>query len=169
MASQSGSAVDLSISIANLPSGDLIRPAVQISIPPAAVGLNEPVTITVVATDSGGIASTTLLINGTPVALDGNGMATFSSPTPGVFTVEATALDTAGNEGFASTEFRVLTTGDTTPPTVALSLPDDGSEVTLPTDIIGTADDTDLMRYVLELSEAGKSDFSVFASGTLRR
>ena len=83
-----------------------------------------------------------------------------------MFTVEATATDTAGNEGFASTEFRVLTTGDTTLPTVALSLPDDGSEVTMPTDIIGTADDTDLMRYVLELSEAGKNDFSVFASGT---
>ena len=29
------------------------------------------------------------------------------------------------------------------------------------------ADDTDLMRYVLELSDAGKNDFSVFASGTM--
>ena len=66
----------------------------------------------------------------------------------------------------ATAEFRVVTTGDTTLPTVALNLPDDGSEVTLPTAIIGTADDTDLMRYVLELSEAGKNDFSVFASGT---
>ena len=66
----------------------------------------------------------------------------------------------------ATAEFRVVTTGDTTLPTVALNLPDDGAEVTLPTDIIGTADDTDLMRYVLELSEAGKNDFRVFASGT---
>lgn len=69
------------------------------------------------------------------------------------------------NEGLATPEFRVLTTGDTTLPTVAVSLPDDGAEVTLPTDIIGTADDADLLRYVLELSEAGKNDFRVFASG----
>ena len=161
-----GSAVDLDVSIATLPSGDLIRPAVQITLAAGSVGLNEPITITVSATDGGGIAATTVLINGTPVTLDANGMATFSSPTPGVFTVEATVLDTAGNEGFATAEFRVLTTGDITLPTVALSLPDDGAEVTLPTDIIGTADDTDLMRYVLELSEAGKNDFRVFASGT---
>ena len=157
-----GSAVDLEVSIANLPSGDLIRPAVQITLAAGSVGLNEPLTITVSATDGGGIASTTLLVNGTPVTLDANGMATFSSPTPGVFTVEATVLDTAGNAGFATAEFRVVTTGDTTLPTVALHLPDDGAEVTLPTDIIGTADDTDLMRYVLELSEAGKNEF--FAS-----
>ena len=162
-----GSAVDLEVSIATLPSGDLIRPAVQITLAAGSVGLNEPITITVSATDGGGIAATTVLINGTPVTLDANGMATFNSPTPGVFTVEATVLDTAGNEGFATAEFRVLTAGDGVLPTVDITAPTDGAELTIPTDIIGTvSDETAVLRYVIEASLAGQEEFFRVAGGT---
>ena len=66
------------------------------------------------ATDDVGVVSIELSVNRTPLSLDINNQATFSSSTPGLFT--ATARDAKGNAGTDSQDFRVLAPGDTTPP-----------------------------------------------------
>jgi YD repeat-containing protein len=162
-----GSVVSLVVSLGTLPGGDLSRPTVQLSVTPPATAVGDTVTLTVSASDGEGVTSTTLRVNGTVVPLDVNGHAAFSSPTPGVFTAVATAQDTAGNEGRADAEFRFQTTGDSTQPTVSITAPADGAELTLPTPITGSvSDDGMLVRYLVQAARAGKNEFFTVASGS---
>ena len=163
-----GSAVDLVISLGPAVIEDYTRPEVSVTIVPTVANVGESVTITVNAADNAGVVSQELLVNGVSISLDASGIATYSSLVPGVFTTVATALDASGNEGLDSEEFRFLTPGDTTPPTVAISSPVDEAKLSVPTDIIGTAsDDTNLTCYKLEYSVKGKNEFITFANGTL--
>ena len=146
--------------------GDLERPAVSVTANPPAVALGSNVTLTVVATDDVGVVATALSIGGANVPLDAQGMATFSSATAGIFEAVAIATDAAGNQGEASAEFRVLDTGDVTPPTVAISSPADEAVLMNLSDVIGTASDANLSRFLLELSRKGANDFAPIAMGT---
>jgi RHS repeat-associated protein len=161
-----GSIVSLVVSLGTLPGGDLSRPTVQLTVMPPATAVDDTVTLTVSASDGEGVTSTTLRVNGTIVPLDATGHATFSSATPGIFSAVATAQDAAGNEGRAETEFRFQTTGDSTQPTVSITAPADGAELTLPTTITGSvSDDGTLVRYLVQASRAGKNEFFTVASG----
>lgn len=162
-----GSVMSLVISLGTLPGGDLSRPTVQLTVMPPATAVGDTVTLTVSTSDGEGVTATTLRINGTVVPLDTNGHATFSSPTPGVFTAVATAQDAAGNEGRAEAEFRFQTTGDSMQPTVSITAPADGAELTLPTTITGSvSDDGTLVRYLVQASRAGKNEFFTVARGS---
>ena len=47
-------------------------------------------------------------------------------------------------------------------PTVAITSPADASTHALPVDILGTAtDETDLVRYLIEISPAGRNEYSL--------
>jgi RHS repeat-associated protein len=148
------------------PSGDYLRPYVTVAATPAAVGVNTPVTLTVTVTDASPILSRALTVNGTPLLLDDTGHAVFSSPTPGVFMAVATAMDNAGNQGYAETEFRVLVPGDTTPPVAEITAPAELAEISEKVQIVGSATDAHLMRYTLAYAASGDSAFVPFASGT---
>jgi RHS repeat-associated protein len=158
--------VDIVVSLGPVVTDDFIRPEVSVIASPAAANTGDVVTITVNATDNVAVASKSLTVNGTAVPLDGSGTATYSSAAPGVFTAVATAQDAAGNEGSASQEFRFLEPGDITPPTVAFSSPADEAALSVPTDIIGTANDANLTRYTLEYSVKDRGDYVVFGGGT---
>ena len=145
---------------------DYIRPEVDVTVVPSTVNVGESVTIIVNATDNVGVVSKALTVNGVPIALDASGTATYSSPVAGVFTAVGTALDAAGNEGLDSEEFRFLSPGDVTPPTVDISSPADNSKLSVPTDIVGTASDANLTSYKLEYSVKDRNEFITFASGT---
>jgi RHS repeat-associated protein len=148
------------------PVGDYIRPEVDVTVVPPVVNVGELVTITVDATDDVGVVSMALTVNGVPVPLDPSGTATYTSDVAGVFTAVGTALDAAGNEGLDSEDFRFLSPGDATPPMVAITLPEDESKLSMPTDIIGTASDANLTRYTLEYSAKDRNEFIMFATGT---
>jgi len=145
---------------------DHTRPQVTLTVVPSVVNVGDSVMITVNTTDDVGVVSTTLLVNGVAVPLDASGTAAYSSPTPGVFTALAKSLDAAGNEGSDSEDFRFLSPGDTTPPTVAISAPADNAKLSVPAEVIGTASDANLTRYVLEYSPKDRNEFVTFATGT---
>ncbi|MHC4498455.1 MAG: PKD domain-containing protein, partial [Planctomycetota bacterium] len=146
---------------------DHIRPEVDVTVNPSTANVGEQVTITVDATDNVGvIASKTLTVNSVAVALDASGQATYTSNTAGVFTAVGTARDEKGNEGYDSEEFRFRAADDGTDPIADITSPDDNSEVSTPTDIVGTASDDNLVLYKLEYSAKDKNDFITFASGT---
>jgi RHS repeat-associated protein len=161
----SGSAIDLVVSSG--PLVDFLRPQVSVLVSPPSAPVGSPVTITVVATDDDAVASLLLNVDGTPVALGPSGTATFSSPTAGIFQAVATASDPTGNQGQASEEFRFLQPGDTTPPTVSLGAPAADARIAVPTDVVGTASDANLLRYVVELSPKDQGQFVTIASGSL--
>ena len=148
------------------PTPDHIRPEVDVTVVPSAANVGDSVTITVNATDNVGVVSAELTVNGLPVPLDASGTATYNSGTAGVFTAVSTALDAAGNEGLDAEEFRFLSTGDTTPPVVAVTSPAAGAEISSPTDVVGTASDDNLTMYKLQYSAKDRNEFITFASGT---
>lgn len=149
------------------PTQNYERPAVKLTIEPSQADTGTPVTITVDISDSTGIVSKSLTVNGAPVTMDDSGKATYISSVPGVFEAAASAINTSGYQGNAFGEFTVITPGDITPPTVALTSPDDGTKLNVPTDIMGTATDDHLIDFKLEYSEKGKNEFIKFAQGSL--
>ncbi len=144
---------------------DTIPPEATVFVDPVEANPDEIFTIYVGATDNTEVSSLGLTVNGSPLALDGNNQAIFSSSTPGLFVAMATAMDPAGNVGTASQDFRVLDPSDTEHPTVSLDSPEADSEITLPTQIFGTANDDNLEYYALELSPRGKDEWTEFARG----
>ena len=56
--------------------------------------------------------------------------------------------------------------GDSTPPVVSISSPDEDAELISPTDVVGTVDDENLFQYVLSLSRISESGQRVLASGS---
>jgi RHS repeat-associated protein len=80
---------------------------------------------------------------------------------PGAFDVPGDGIDQNCN-GVDSVA------GDNMPPTVSIDLPADLAEVTSPTDIVGTADDANFLRYTLELAPVDDTVFTTIGSGTTR-
>jgi RHS repeat-associated protein len=105
-------------------------------------------------------------VNGTPLALDANGRATVTEAQAGLFNVVATATDPAGNTGRATATLTVIDPTDTQAPVVSLTTPADGAIITAPTDVIGTANDPQLVLYKLEVAPFGTDQFTEIARGT---
>ena len=145
---------------------DYIRPSVNVTVAPMVANVGETVTITVAASDDVAVTFLELTVNGVVVALDIMGTATYTSGTAGIFTALATARDAAGNEGSGSEEFRFLAPGDVTPPTVAITSPAEDSKIDGPVDVVGTASDDNIVRYVLEYSPKDKNEYVRFVGGT---
>ncbi|MFM7439500.1 MAG: putative Ig domain-containing protein, partial [Snowella sp.] len=128
----------------------------------------EAVSFQVSATDNVGIANLQLLINNTPVVIDSNGVATFTPTNPGIITAKAFAFDAAGNKAEATTTVNVLDPTDTEAPSVSLVLSGIANfEITAPTPIKGTVNDSNLAYYALEVAPAdGSAPFKEMFRGT---
>ncbi|NCS32928.1 MAG: tandem-95 repeat protein [Microcystis aeruginosa G11-01] len=128
----------------------------------------EAVSFQVSATDNVGIANLQLLINNTPVVIDSNGVATFTPTNPGIITAKAFASDAAGNKAEATTTVNVLDPTDTEAPSVSLDLSGIANyEITAPTPIKGSVNDTNLAYYALEVAPAdGSAPFKEMFRGT---
>ncbi len=145
---------------------DYLRPVVTVTATPVSAAPGATVTLTVAATDDSPIVYQRLVVGGVPVTLAPNGTAGYTSALPGVFLAEATAMDAAGNQGYATTQIRFLTPGDTTPPVAEITTPTSLSEVSEQVQIVGTATDANFMRYTLAHAASGDSNSIPFASGT---
>jgi len=145
---------------------DFLRPVVTLTATPEAANAGSTIQLAMGVTDESDILLRELKVNGQTIPLDAAGHASFSSPTPGLFTAVASAMDAAGNRGEASLELRFLVPGDTIPPTLAIVDPADGDEVAAAIDILGTAADTNLTRYTLAYSVKDRNEFQGFATGT---
>ena len=79
-------------------------------------------------------------------------------------TVFSASLGGKTGQGTLNVASRVL--GDNTPPTAAITSPADGGAVTGPTPIVGTASDTNFLRYELAYAVAGDENYTLIAEGT---
>ena len=84
----------------------------------------------------------------------------------GVFEIVASAADAAGNTGRAADTLVVFNPNVVGDPIVALTSPATNSVLTAPTDVIGTADDPDLLYYTLSVARFGTSAFREIGRGT---
>ena len=119
------------------------------------------------AADDTGVESIAVTVDGEPIALDMDNRGEYTSSTPGVYEVIAKAHDIEGNEGFARDVIRFHSVdNDGQYPTVENIQPAEFSEIKVPTDIMGTVDDENLMQYSLAYSPKGKNEYTAFAQGT---
>ena len=143
---------------------DFVRPEVTVTSSSLALNVGNTALISVNVVDDVFIVSRELLVNGEQVELGADGTAAFSSEDPGVFLLEARAIDPLGNEGYDSEEIRFLVPGDTIPPVISISTPGNFSKFTEPADVIGSVNDTNLLLYKLEYSPKDKNEFVTIAS-----
>jgi RHS repeat-associated protein len=157
--------------------GSVVSNSVTLAKPPGAPGNvtaaadgNAGARVTWTAAASNGAPITNYTVISTPGSLtatvDGTATsATVSGLTVGTtytFTVTATNRKGAGPASAPSNP--VAITG--TPPKAEILTPTDGTEITSPTQIVGTATATGFRDYVLEIAPAGESTFTTIARGT---
>ncbi|MCP4545762.1 MAG: DUF5011 domain-containing protein, partial [bacterium] len=143
----------------NLSVGQLLdpeAPQLTLAVTPDGVAPGEAVTVTANATDNSGDITLLVTVDGVPLTLD-NGTAVFTPDGAGVYQIGASATDAAGNPTYAEAELRVIDPTDTTAPTVAVHL-DENAEITAPTDVLISAQDPGLTRWVAVLRPADASD-----------
>ncbi len=83
--------------------------------------------------------------------------------TSGTTAISASFVGKTG-QGTLNVAARIL--GDSTPPAATITSPADGGTVPGPTPIIGTASDTNFLRYELEIAPAGGENYTLIAEGT---
>lgn len=144
---------------------DDVAPEVRLvpSVEPAALG--ESVSLFASATDNVGVDLLSLTVNGQAVALDANGIYTFTPDVVGDVTAIATARDAAGNTTQTETVFSVLDFTDVDAPEI--NLPDlSGQVFTAPTEIVGTVNDDNLVYYSLSVAKVGSDEFREIFRGS---
>nr|WP_322712654.1 putative Ig domain-containing protein [Nostoc sp. ChiSLP03a]MDZ8213882.1 putative Ig domain-containing protein [Nostoc sp. ChiSLP03a] len=146
-------------------AADSVAPKVRLIANYDLVNLGESITFQARATDNIKVAGLQLLIDGTAVVLDSNGMATFKPTTAGTITAKAIAKDTAGNIGEATFSVAVIDTSDVNAPTVSLDLSAiAGGLITAPVDIKGSiSDDGSLDYYRLLVAPVAGGEFKEIA------
>ncbi len=80
--------------------------------------------------------------------------------------INPNAIDIAGDGIDQNCNGRDSIAGDTTSPAVSIAIPADDAIITLPTDIVGTVTDANLLRYAIDLAPVGRGTFVRIASGT---
>lgn len=123
--------------------------------------------INAVATDNIGVASLLLTIGGVPVPLDARGHAEVLLDHEGTFEILAKATDHAGNVGQDSFVLTVFPRVDPEAPVVTITSPSDGAVLTKPTDIIGTVQDSNLIRYTVDVCRTEDGSCTRIFTGTL--
>jgi fibro-slime domain-containing protein/RHS repeat-associated protein len=146
-------------------AADTEAPKVRLIANYDSVNLGESITFQARATDNIKVAGLQLLINGTAVVLDSNGMATFKPTTARTITAKAIATDAAGNPGESTFSVVVIDTSDVNAPDVSLNLGAiAGGLITAPVDIKGSiSDDGSLDYYRLLVAPVAGGDFKEIA------
>ncbi|WP_414573235.1 putative Ig domain-containing protein [Nostoc sp. CCY 9925] len=142
-------------------AADTEAPKVRLIANYDLVNLGESITFQARATDNIKVAGLRLLIDGTAVVLDSNGMATFKPTTAGTITAKAIATDSAGNISEATFSVAVIDTSDVNAPDVSLDLSAiTGGLITAPVDIKGSiSDDGSLDYYRLLVAPVAGGEF----------
>ena len=146
---------------------DSQAPVVSLMVSPLNIKQGQSVSIQVNATDNILVSSKTLEINGTPVALDGSGHATYTPIALGDYTTIARATDPTGNQGTSTVVFHVVNpSGDNVFPTATITSPPNNGEVGRTMTVTGTANDNlAVAQYTLEISPMGEGNWTQFATG----
>ncbi len=148
-------------------AADTEAPKVRLIANYDLVNLGESITFQARATDNTKVAGLQLLINGTAVVLDANGMARFTPTQAGTIIAKAIATDSAGNVGQATFDVAVIDTSDVSAPDVSLNLGAIAQgTVSATVDIKGTVNDDNLDYYTLLVAPIGSSDFKEIFRGT---
>jgi RHS repeat-associated protein len=145
---------------------DTEAPRVNLTLNASPARIGSTVTILVAATDNVGVQSLSLAIDGQPVVLDANGRATVPAGAVGSHVVLARALDAAGNAGQATTNLLVTDPSDASPPVAEITTPVDDQVITSFLNVIGTANDANLISWTLDVAPIGSGAFTVIARGT---
>jgi YD repeat-containing protein len=136
----------------------------QVALLPSIANAGDVVTLTVLASGgNGGTITKTASLNGSPLVLNPQGVASFAAPAAGVHRVQARATAAAVNGSTPPPQTRELLltvrdAGDTTPPVAAITSPAADAEVTSRITVIGTATDTRFASYQLLLRPADTID-----------
>ncbi|MBP0011424.1 putative Ig domain-containing protein, partial [Roseofilum sp. Belize Diploria] len=119
---------------------------------------NQEVLFAVQGSDNLGIAEKALTINGTPVPLDAWGSATWTFAAPGLYTIEATVVDNAGNKTTETLEFTVSPLPGEEVIDFNLNLPQ--GTISEATELLGeiTAEEG-LQSYKIEVAPLGTENF----------
>ena len=143
-----------------------IPPSVLITLTPSfPPATGQPVVVQVTASGIADVSSVTLSVDGQPLQLNSRGSATFIPPTPGHYSLVATATDVDGQVGTTITDLTVRDLSDTGSPVVKLSVPPAGTLLSQPATVVGTVSDSNLDDYQLTLVPLGSSTSIVLASG----
>jgi len=145
---------------------DFVPPHIKLTVLRPVVLVGDTVGIVVSATDNLGIQALALSVNDENLFIDESGKGYYSSSQPGIFQAKAKAIDLAGNEASAQAEIRFIIEGQNDYPEARISDPAYGTQISEPTNIIGTASDENLVRYTLAYSPKGSEEFIVFSKGT---
>jgi RHS repeat-associated protein len=139
---------------------DNIAPTINLVRGTNIANIGETISFQVQATDNVGIKSTQLLINSQIIALDSNGVGTYTVTTAGIVTATAIVTDINGNISTKNSSVNVIDPTDVDAPNISLDLSGiiDGI-VTGRTDIKGTVTDTNLDYYILEVARLGTNNW----------
>jgi RHS repeat-associated protein len=161
------SAVNLVVSTGA--NADTEPPVVSVSLDrsPALYAVGTPVRATARASDTVGISSVAITVDGVAVTtslpeatIDTAGYAPGS-----MHTVKVTARDISLNSATATATFGILDPDDKNAPKISITSPVADAAITAPTDIIGSVTDNNLFEYTLAYAPAGKTPYTVFARG----
>ena len=138
---------------------------------PAIANAGQTVTLTIaVSGGNGGAITRSATLDGTPLVVNGSGVATFAAPAAGVHRVvaRAEAAPVNGSAPAAQTRDLVLTItdpSDTTAPVATITSPATNSEVAKAIPVVGTASDAKLAYYQLRLRPAGATAWTELSRG----
>lgn len=147
------------------PEDDYEKPIVKLELSANVVDKGEEVTIVVTAMDNVAVEKIAADIEGSLINLDEAGSGKILAEEPGFYNIQARAIDVNGNEGIVVNQLFVKGTSDNKAPDAIIESPSDSSKITEPVDIVGTAFDDNIVKYVLEYSEFGKNNYITFAEG----
>jgi RHS repeat-associated protein len=135
-----------------------------------------PATPTILVGQNQAFAATGVLTDGTSQNLAGQ--VTWGSTATAVAAINAAGTATGASDGtttisankggiIGTTVLTVkATVTESISPTAAITSPANNSTLTSPADVIGTANDANFLKYILEIAPAGETAFTKIAEGT---
>jgi len=149
---------------------DPIVPTVALTVQPNQITLGESATITAIASDNEAIAEFTTSIDGQAINLDANDQYVFTPDRGGQFTVQAIAIDTAGNTSQQQQTLIVIDPNDNQAPIIDILTPADGDTATGIIDISIRVQDPNLSQWQLSYRDtndpAGTAPRTLIVQGT---
>ena len=153
-ASDQGGAFDLQ-SFALEVLADVEDPALMLDVSPNILDPGEEILVIATATDNVEVTNLVVLVDGSPVTLDGLGQALVQMDTVGTFTVEATATDAAGNMTTLTEQVFVRDPADNVFPVVSIDSPLTNIELTAPEEVRISVTEANLYEWTLTATEIG--------------
>ncbi|HEY8356717.1 MAG TPA: hypothetical protein VIL30_04570, partial [Ramlibacter sp.] len=130
---------------------------IDLALTPSIANPGQAVTLTVLASSTAGSVTRSATLNGAPLVLNAQGVATFTAPAAGAHPVVVTVTDGVTTTS-RETVLTVRDTADTAPPSAAITSPAEDTGVRGVVAIVGTATDARFAYYQLMLRRAGDPD-----------